>query len=65
MGVQLTHLLERDNTIHAGQVGFRRGRSAEENLGRLIQEVQDGGTGRAREDARQMAGQCQIRADGA
>ena len=42
VGARLTHLLERDNTIPAEQVGFRRGRSAEENLGRLIQEVQDG-----------------------
>ena len=57
VGTQLTHLLERDNTIPAAQVRFRRGRSTEENLGRFIQEVQTGGTGRAREDARQTAGQ--------
>ncbi|XP_043216170.1 uncharacterized protein LOC122378769 [Amphibalanus amphitrite] len=42
VAARLTHLLERDNIIPAEQVGFRRGRSAEENLGRLIQEVQDG-----------------------
>ena len=42
VGARLTHLLERDDVIPAEQVGFRRGRSAEENLGRLIQEVQDG-----------------------
>ena len=42
MGARLTHLLESDNTIPAEKVGFRRGRSAEENLESLIQEVQDG-----------------------
>ena len=42
VGARLTHLLERDNTIPAEQVGFHRGRSAEGNLERLIQEVQDG-----------------------
>ena len=42
MAARVTHLLERGNAIPAEQVGFRRGHSAEENLGRLIQEVQDG-----------------------
>ena len=42
VSARVTHLLDRDNVIPAEQVGFRRGRSAEENLGRLIQEVQDG-----------------------
>ena len=32
VGARLTHLLERDSIIPAEQVGFRRGRSAEENL---------------------------------
>ena len=35
-------MLERDDVIPAEQVGFRRGHSAEENLGCLIPEVQDG-----------------------
>ncbi|MEM9976946.1 MAG: reverse transcriptase family protein, partial [Cyanobacteria bacterium P01_D01_bin.2] len=42
VGARLTHLLERDRTIPEEQVGFKRGRSAEENLGRLTQEFQDG-----------------------
>ncbi|KAF0298220.1 RNA-directed DNA polymerase from mobile element jockey [Amphibalanus amphitrite] len=42
VSARVTHLLDRDNVIPAEQVSFRRGRSAEENLGRLIQEVQDG-----------------------
>ena len=42
VAARATHLLDRDSSIPAEQVGFRRGRSAEENLGRLIQEVQDG-----------------------
>ena len=42
VAARVTHLLDRDSSIPAEQVGFRRGRSAEENLGRLIQEVQDG-----------------------
>ena len=42
VAARVTHLLERDDVIPAEQVGFRRGHSAEENLGRLIQEVQDG-----------------------
>ena len=61
VGARLTHLLERDNTIPAEQIGFRWGRSAEENLGRLIQEVRDGWNRprpRGRQDSRQ------IRADG-
>ena len=42
VAARLMHLLDRDNIIPAEQVGFRRGRSAEDNLGRLMQEVQDG-----------------------
>ena len=42
VAARVTHLLERDNAMPAEQVGFRRGHSAEENLGRLIQEVQEG-----------------------
>ena len=42
VAARVTHLLDRNNTIPTAKVGFRRGRSAEENLGRLIQEVQDG-----------------------
>ena len=42
VAARVTHLLERDDVIPAKQIGFRRGHSAEENLGRLIQEVQDG-----------------------
>ena len=42
VATRVTHLLDLNNTIPAEQVGFKRGRSAEENLGRLIQEVQDG-----------------------
>ena len=42
MAARVTHLLERDDVIPAEQAGFRRGHSAEENLGCLIPEVQDG-----------------------
>ena len=42
VAARLTHLAERDDLIPAEQVGFRRGRSSEENLARLIQTVQDG-----------------------
>ena len=42
VAARLTHLAERDDLVPAEQVGFRRGRSAEENLARLIQTVQDG-----------------------
>ena len=42
VAARVTHLLERDDVIPAEQVGFRRGHSAEENLGCLIPEVQDG-----------------------
>ena len=39
VAARLTHLAERDDLVPAEQVGFRRGRSAEENLARLIQTV--------------------------
>ena len=39
---RLTFLAERDGLVPPEQVGFRRGRSAEENLARLAQRVQDG-----------------------
>lgn len=42
VAARLTHLAERDAMVPPEQVGFRRGRSAEENLARLIQHVQDG-----------------------
>ena len=42
VAARVTHLLERDDVIPAEQVGFRRGHSAEENLGCLIPEGQDG-----------------------
>ena len=42
IAARLTHLAERDNLVPAEQVGFRRGRSAEDNLARLVQHVQDG-----------------------
>ena len=42
VATRVTHLLDLNNTIPAEQMGFRRGQAAEENLGRLIQEVQDG-----------------------
>ena len=42
VAARLTHLIERDDLIPAEQVGFRRGRSAEDNLARLVQSVQDG-----------------------
>ena len=40
VAARVTHLLDCDNTMPAEQVGFRRGRSVE-NLGRMIQGVQD------------------------
>ena len=42
VAARLAHLAERDYLVTAEQVGFRRGRSAEESLARLIQTVQDG-----------------------
>ena len=39
---RLTHLMERRRMVPAEQVGFRAGRSVEDNIGRLIQQVQDG-----------------------
>ena len=42
MGARLNHLIERDGLVPPEQVGFRRGRAAEEHVGRLIQQVQDG-----------------------
>ena len=42
VAARLTFLAERDGLVPPEQVGFRRGRSAEENLGRLVQQVQGG-----------------------
>ncbi|KAF0303168.1 RNA-directed DNA polymerase from mobile element jockey [Amphibalanus amphitrite] len=42
IAARLNHLVERDGLVPPEQVGFRRGRSAEENLARLVQRVQDG-----------------------
>ena len=42
VAARLTFLAERDGLVPPEQVGFQRGRSAEENLGRLVQRVQDG-----------------------
>ena len=42
VAARLTYLVERDGLVPPEQVGFRRGRSAEENLARLVQRVQDG-----------------------
>ena len=42
VGARLNHLIERDGLVPPEQVGFRRGRAAEEHVGRLIQQVQDG-----------------------
>ncbi|KAF0314117.1 putative RNA-directed DNA polymerase from transposon BS [Amphibalanus amphitrite] len=42
VGARLSQIAEARNLIPAEQVGFRRGRSVEENLGRLVQTVQDG-----------------------
>ena len=42
VSARLTHLMELKKLIPLEQVGFRRGRAAEENLARLIQTVQDG-----------------------
>ena len=42
VAARLTFLAERDGLVPPEQVGFRRGRSAEENLGRLVQRIQDG-----------------------
>ena len=42
IGARLTHLTEQLNLVPAEQVGFRPGRAAEDNIGRLVQTVQDG-----------------------
>ena len=55
VAASLTYLLDRDDVIPAEQVGFRRERSAEDNLGRLVQEVQPAETGRHREAAQSTA----------
>ena len=34
--------MERNRLVPAEQVGFRQGRSVEDNIGRLVQQVQDG-----------------------
>ena len=39
---RLWHLIEREHMVPDEQVGFRAGRSVENNIGRLIQMVQDG-----------------------
>lgn len=39
---RLTHVAEGRGLLPPEQVGFRAGRSVEDNIGRLIQEVQDG-----------------------
>ena len=39
---RLTHLMERERMVPAEQVGFRAGRSVEDNIGRIVQQVQDG-----------------------
>ena len=39
---RLTHVAEQHHMIPAEQVGFRAGRSVEDNIGRLVQQVQDG-----------------------
>ena len=40
--LRLTHLCDQLNLVPSEQVGFRRGRAAEDNLARLVQTVQDG-----------------------
>ena len=42
VAARLNHLVECDGLVPPEQVGFPRGRSAEENLARLVQMVQDG-----------------------
>ena len=42
VSARLTHIAEAQDLVPPEQVGFRRGRAAEENLARLIQTVQDG-----------------------
>ena len=39
---RLRHIVERDRLVPAEQVGFRAGRSVEDSIGRLVQQVQDG-----------------------
>ena len=42
IAARLSHVVDRDGLVPPEQVGFRRGRAAEDNLGRLVQSVQDG-----------------------
>ena len=42
VGARLSHLLDSQHAVPPEQVGFRRGRAAEDSLARLIQTVQDG-----------------------
>ena len=42
VSARLTHIADRAGLIPPEQVGFRRGRAADESLARLIQTVQDG-----------------------
>ena len=42
VSARLTHIADREGLIPPEQVGFRRGRAADESLARLIQTVQDG-----------------------
>ncbi|KAF0307940.1 RNA-directed DNA polymerase from mobile element jockey [Amphibalanus amphitrite] len=42
IAARTTYLIERDRLVPPEQVGFRRGRSAEDSLARLVQTVQDG-----------------------
>ena len=39
---RLRHIVERDQLVPPEQVGFREGRSVEDSIGRLVQQVQDG-----------------------
>ena len=40
--VRLTYFAESRGLLPPEQTGFRAGRSVEDNIGRLVQEVQDG-----------------------
>ena len=42
IATRLTHIIDRDRLIPPEQVGFCRGRAADENLARLVQVTQDG-----------------------
>ena len=39
---RLSYIMDRHQTIPAEQVGFRAKRSVKDNIGRLVQQVQDG-----------------------